>query len=222
MEPENTMSYVIFSIDFENNPHRLNIFQNYCHQSRPYMVGNVIPCFGKYEGEAEHSFLCAVEDFEDFFRKSIYLKGQESILHVASGNKMEVSIEYLDTGTMHSLGNMHQVTSEEALAAQDYTYLPSTGNYYVCKRGNPDGAYERSVQEYRGSNYLDDLEVVAGDLVWCKACIDGDNFTPGKYYSVLKGNLLLDDRQRITRPSARFCKVDMQQWYNNTYPMAAE
>lgn len=144
------MEKVIFSIDFENNPLRMNVFKNYCAEIADRMQGHVLDMIGCYNGKREHSFICRMDDFDEFFRGSIFLAGQESIMTVASGNKMEVGLEYLADGRIVDLGCMHEVCEEEAMQASAWSYRPDLKTYWIAKRGNPDDSYAKSVAKYRG------------------------------------------------------------------------
>jgi len=157
------MSYVIFTIDFEHNPHRQNIFMNYLAERASEMVGNVIPMLGSYKGVAENSFICRKDDFDKHLRWSVFLSGQESILHVASGNKMEATLEYLADGSMVPLGCMHQVCKEEAMQAEAYSYRPDLDIYWIAKQGNPDNSYADSVAKYRAPSRWECAEPVAAE-----------------------------------------------------------
>lgn len=145
------MSYVIFTIDFENNPHRMNIFQNYIAEEKRAgrMQGNCIPMLGKYKGQKEHCFIIGKDDYLRCISGTRYIEGQESILHVASGNKMEVHIEYLADGRTEGLGCMHSVCREEALQAEAYSHRPDLNRYWIAKPGNPDNSYRESVARFR-------------------------------------------------------------------------
>lgn len=58
---------------------------------------------------------------------------------------------------------------------------------------------------HRGkSDYLDNLDVIPGDIVVCKSDITEGYFTPKKSYKVLPNGMLLDDDNQLVRPSARF------------------
>ena len=54
------------------------------------------------------------------------------------------------------------------------------------------------------SAYLDDLNLLPGSRVICKADIAGGGFTPGREYTVLPGGQLTDDAGNLVVPSARF------------------
>lgn len=150
------MEKVIFSIDFENNPLRMNVFKNYVAEHSHMMNGHVLDMIGSYEGKREHCFICRLDDFDQLFRNSAYLAGQESVLLVASGNKMEVGIEYLKDvsryrtkGKVIDLGCMHEVCEEEAKQSPSWTYRPDLKSYWIAKRGNPDDSYAKSVAMFR-------------------------------------------------------------------------
>lgn len=144
------MSYTIFSINAENNPLRLNVFMNYLAAiPRGERMGEFIPMIGAYKGIVEHSFICVTQDFDTHIRDTIFVDGQESVLHVASGNKMEATLEYLEDGRVEALGCMHEVCREEAAQAEAWTYRPDMGCYWIAKQGNPDNALQRSMAEFQ-------------------------------------------------------------------------
>lgn len=101
-----------------------------------------MPCLGVYKGQAEHSFIVSPEDFDAIVRGSDWIKGQESVLRVALGNKMECHLEFLDGRENEPLGHICQVSESEAIANGDYTYLPSSGVYYSAADRNPDSYQE--------------------------------------------------------------------------------
>lgn len=69
---------------------------------------------------------------------------------VASGNKMEVGLEYLNgKRKIVDLGCMHEVCREEAMQADAWTYRPDMGVFWIAKKGNPDDSYRKSVAKYR-------------------------------------------------------------------------
>ena len=147
------MSYVIFSIDNEHNPHSMQAFLNSIADIRcSYATSNLIPCVGSYKGQKENAFMWSLADFNDHIRGSVWVAQQESILHVASGNKMEADLEYLQTNRLLAfefIGCMHHVCKEEALASEAYTYRPDLNMYWVAKHGNPDGSYRRSKENFQ-------------------------------------------------------------------------
>ncbi|MDG1314080.1 MAG: hypothetical protein P8P29_00975 [Flavobacteriaceae bacterium] len=147
------MSYVIFSIDNEYNPHSTDIFRRYIRMVQDgAKTSNLIPCVGSYKGKKENAFMWSLQDFNEHVRGSVFVAQQESILHVASGNKMEADLEYLQPDApleAEFIGCMHHVCKEEALASEAYTYRPYLNMYWVAKHGNPDGSYRRSKETFQ-------------------------------------------------------------------------
>jgi hypothetical protein len=130
--------FTLFTIDFENNPQRMNVFINFLRQCEKTSEGYFVAAIGCYRGKRENAFICKQSDFNRFIRGTVYMNGQESVLHVASGNKQEAHLEYLADGRRESLGSMHQVTMGEALASDGWTYRPDLDMYWVARPGNPD------------------------------------------------------------------------------------
>ena len=132
---------VIFSIDHESNPVIRAAFVAYV--SGLPLQGGFAQCLGVYKGQGENSFMMDSGDFAQFIRNSDWIKNQESVLHVASGNKQEAVLDFLSDGSRVSLGNIHNVDREEAIASGDYTfrfpdeYFPR-GAYFIARKGNPD------------------------------------------------------------------------------------
>lgn len=151
LKKEHKMSYVIFSIDNEDNPHSMQAFLDTIVDIQiEHNTSTMIPCVGSYKGKKEDAFMWSLRDFDDHIRGSVFVKHQESVLHVASGNKMEAELEYLsEQGFRIFLGCMHQVCKEEALASDAYTYRPELNMYWVAKHGNPDGSYRRSKEAFQ-------------------------------------------------------------------------
>ncbi len=132
---------VIFSIDGEANAMARNQFLGWV-AGLPLM-GGIGACIGVYKGQAEYSFIMDSGDFAAHVWGSHWIAGQESILHVASGNKMECRLQFLNGQPDIGLGCMHQVEQSEAIASGDYTHrLPCdqfpNGAWYIARVGNPD------------------------------------------------------------------------------------
>ena len=135
--------FALFSIDFENNPLKLNVFLNYIRDIEANgSHGHFKQAIGRYDGKTEHCFLCTKPDFEKYIRGTVYIAGQESVLWIASGNKQEAHLEYFATptaaGMLIGMGCMHEVSKEEAEASGAFTYRPDLGVYWIAKEGNPD------------------------------------------------------------------------------------
>lgn len=132
---------VIFSIDGEANPIIRAAFVSFVVNSS--RAGGFAQCLGVYKGQVENAFMMDSGDFDKLIRGSEWIKWQESVLHVASGNKQEATLEFLISGMKIGLGNMHNVEKDEALASGDFTYrypdeyFPK-GAYFVARAGNPD------------------------------------------------------------------------------------
>ena len=141
------MSYVIFSIDNEGNPFSMNVFKGYLADEG--IADVVLPRVGSYHGIAENCFICSSAVFDEHIRGTVYVRGQESFLHVASGNKMEAWLEYQHDREDEALGHMHAICKEEAMQCEAWHHDPATGNYWTAKAGNPDNSYRESVAKYR-------------------------------------------------------------------------
>lgn len=129
--------YAIFSIDNWHNPATLNRFLNH-FLHHPERRDNLQPVIGVYKGAAEIAFIASPEDFAAIVAGSDWIKGQESVLRVAMGNKMECHLEFADGRDDVPMGHMCEVTEKEAKANGDFTYLPSIGTYYIAADRNPD------------------------------------------------------------------------------------
>lgn len=159
------MPTVIFTIDFEHNPHRMNVFMNYIadEQRAGRIKGNVIPMLGSYKGVQEHSFIIDRDDYLASISGTRFMAGQETVLHVADGNKMECDIEYLADGRIEHLGCLHQVCKEEAMQSDAWTFRPDMNCYWIAKHGNPDNSYRESVARYRFPATDEQIEAVAAE-----------------------------------------------------------
>jgi hypothetical protein len=132
---------VIFSIDSEASPVVKAAFVAFV--SGLPLVGGFRQCLGVYKGQQENAFMMDTGDFNAFVKDSEWVKGQESFLYVASGNKQEATLHFPATGEKIGLGCMHNVEREKALALGDYTFrypdenFPK-GAFFVAMPGNPD------------------------------------------------------------------------------------
>ena len=152
------MSYVIFSIDNESNPMALKAFEGYIHDIQFDCASDLYTkLVGCYKGQKENAWIWSLEDFNEHLRGRVWIAEQESILHVASGNKMEATLEYLDNTPNVELGCMHQVCRAEALASEAYTYRPDLDIYWVAKHGNPDDSFKRSKKEFESMDEITEM-----------------------------------------------------------------
>lgn len=132
---------VIFSIDSEANPLIKAAFV--AHVSGLPLQGGFVQCIGSYKGAREFAFMMDSGDFAEFVAGSEWIKGQESVLHVASGNKQEATLEFLQSGKMEGIGCMVNVSRDDAMAQDAWTYrFPDEffpdGAYFIAREGNPD------------------------------------------------------------------------------------
>ena len=86
----------------------------------------------------EASYMLSEEDFDrmrGFSPRTV--AGQESFLYITSCNKQYATLVYAN-GDRETLGSMHSVTQKEAMDSPAFSLDYATGNYFVCKQGNPD------------------------------------------------------------------------------------
>jgi len=133
MEPENTMhTFIIFEID---NPTaaRLMAVEDLFEGSNTKPVS----CTGGWEGDTSPSFIARMDDFDRLIRPSGYVDNQDCFMTVSECNKMYCGLAWAD-GHYEPMGNMTQVTEEQALAAPGYTYRHDLDIYWMAAHGNPD------------------------------------------------------------------------------------
>jgi hypothetical protein len=93
----------------------------------------VKPLFGKYKGQSERSFIANWSNFETI---KPWLEAEESILILGRSNtngEPIARLHYLSTGESVPMGRMVQVTRDEALAEESWTFCPLNKAYYVCR-----------------------------------------------------------------------------------------
>lgn len=130
------MQYTIFTIDREFDPLTRAQFVGSFHGQEP--KGDMRPILGCYNGTRERSWIVRRDDFDRIVRATHWILRQESVLHVAGGNKMECVLEYLADNRLEPLGCMHEVSEAEAMASPAWSYRPDLGIYWIARRGNPD------------------------------------------------------------------------------------
>ena len=127
------MTSVIFSIDGEENLRTVKRFQD-------FMADKDIEfkmLSGSYEGRGENAWLVNEDGFEAIWKEG-WVYNQESVLEVSSCNKQYATLRYLSGASTEALGSLCEVSEEEALAQDSWTYDRGTDVYYVCKKENPD------------------------------------------------------------------------------------
>ncbi len=110
-----------------------NVIKQKAFQSWAY--SNEIGCkplLGMYKGQAEHSY---ISNWKDYDAISPWLTGEESILFLGScnsDNEPKAALYYLENQEYVALGHFRNVSRQEALAQEAWTYDPFTKNYYIC------------------------------------------------------------------------------------------
>lgn len=119
---------------------------------RPIFGSGAFPSFGFIVASSDLAKLREYVGRDDWF--------DPMVLHVASGNKMETSVENMFDGSTAGLGCMCQV-SEKALGDNaSYLYRPDMHCYWVPQKRNPDNSFEDS--DPSTSNGKRDMSVVRG------------------------------------------------------------
>jgi hypothetical protein len=93
----------------------------------------VKPLMGKYKGQPEYSFVASMDDYNII---APWLDEEESILHIHSFNSSgepRATLRYLKEGRTEHLGRMVQVTRDEAIHLDSYTYDPWYNLYFICR-----------------------------------------------------------------------------------------
>jgi hypothetical protein len=130
-------NYVIFSIDNVANVHTLAQFSHHLDMKRAMqkLKGNVVLSIGSYKGTMEQSFILLREDFDAVVRDSQWIKDQESILHIEDGNAGKVygELEFLADGSRQYLGQVSEVSQDEAMQHDGWTYRPDLNKYFIVE-----------------------------------------------------------------------------------------
>ena len=123
---------------------------------------------GCYAGVSEVSYILSANDFFKMqYMGEDAWKGQESILRVSGCNKMYATLQYRDELNKpdESLGSMHQVSKDEALQYDAWTYNPYVGvggAYFICKHGNPDRNPSEERRMKRIKKCVNEIEEILG------------------------------------------------------------
>jgi hypothetical protein len=143
---ENKMKYVIFSIDNVTNTHAQAKFLRHIDTARAMqkMKGNMIHCIGSYKGEIEPSYLMLWDDFKEHVIGMGFVENQESILRVSECNKQYAELVYSDQ-TRESVGSLKDVSKDEAMKHDAWTYRPDLNMYWITVKGNPDTVHNKQI-----------------------------------------------------------------------------
>jgi hypothetical protein len=129
------MDYVIFSIDNSHDLHAKAKFLHYVDTLRAMdkLQGNMDLAIWYYKGVLEPSFVMLEQDFDEFVRYRGFVDNQESVLHVWD-KKMFCELEYLNSTQLdENRCRLHEVSAEEALTSEGFTYRPDLNKYWVMK-----------------------------------------------------------------------------------------
>lgn len=129
------MNYVIFSIDNAHELHAKAKFLRYVDTLRAMdkLQGNMVLAIGYYKGVLEPSFVMLEQDFDEFVRHRGFVDGQESVLHVWD-KRMFCELEYLNSTQLDEHSHrLYEVSAEEALTSEGFTYRPDLNKYWVMK-----------------------------------------------------------------------------------------
>lgn len=130
------MSVIIFEFDTKDVLCIAMQYQSIKRAIAPSM-GDIKPVIGHWEGVTSQSFIMDEVEFNRLVRNSGMVDKQECFMHVTSCNKAYASLEYQD-GLSIALGSMHQVSMEQAMRSDGWTYRPDLDVWWVAAHGNPD------------------------------------------------------------------------------------
>ena len=132
-------AYIIFAIDGEEADGK--VFR--ATLSLQYKIGNMrgkcIQCVGSWKGVEETSYIMREDDFNKFVRGN-WVKKQEAIMRIYSGNRQAVELIHTG-GKVEHLGFLRQVNEETARKEDGWTYRPDLDIYWITVKGNPDVIY---------------------------------------------------------------------------------
>ena len=134
------MKYTIFSIDGVTEVHALAKFMRHIDTQRVMgkMEGEMVQLIGSYKGALELSFILLTEDFEKHVKPYGFVSNQESVLLVSECNKQYADLLYLQDGHREALGSLKDVSKDEAMKHDGWSYRPDLGTYWITVKGNPD------------------------------------------------------------------------------------
>jgi hypothetical protein len=130
-------NYVIFSVDNVQDVRTLAQFSHHLDMKRAMQKtkDSVKTCIGSYKGVMEQSFIMSRDDFDLVVRDSQWIKDQESILHIEDGNAGKVygELEFLVDGSRQYLGQVSEVSQDEAMQHDGWTYRPDLNKYFIVE-----------------------------------------------------------------------------------------
>lgn len=136
--------FTVFSADINNDPFRLNIFNNFLADVR--REGHEFePLIGVWKGQKEHAWLCHTPVFDEYIRNTPYVQGQECFMHVAL-KEPATFLEYSNQpGVFVYIGHM-ETCDKETAELGDYSYCPRTDMYWrVVRKGYTSSSIRKAV-----------------------------------------------------------------------------
>lgn len=129
--------HVIFEIDNPTDTHQLAKFMRLVDTLRAMAIlaGEVVTAIGCYKGQLNQSFIMTRRDFEDHIFNSGFVGKQESFLYVETGHKgrQYAKLVYQFHPVVEPIGQLVEVTAQEALQEMAWTYRPDLGKYWVAR-----------------------------------------------------------------------------------------
>jgi len=130
-------NYVIFSVDNVQDVRTLAQFSHHLDMKRAMQKtkDSVKTCIGSYKGVMEQSFIMSRGDFDLVVRGTKWVENQESILHIEDGNAGKVygELEFLADGSRQYLGQVSEVSQDEAMQHDGWTYRPDLNKYFIVE-----------------------------------------------------------------------------------------
>lgn len=123
---ETNHDYIIFSVD----QNKLVDFDSYLDSLD---IGHK-KLIGHYKGQTETSYIINSVDMDQPGMVE-WFKDQESVLELGPKDKLSrrvATLVFIQSGDRLSLGRLQSVTRREAEANGDWTYDPTTDEYYIC------------------------------------------------------------------------------------------
>ena len=122
---------IIFSVDVGDYDHKVNVMARYQAENDMIRMGiKFETVLGVYNGIEETSYI--VTDMskvpiilgmaKEFYQESVLLRDNEN----------NCTLKFFDGRPMQSIGKLNEVSVEQAMASNAYTYSYSLKKYFVC------------------------------------------------------------------------------------------
>jgi hypothetical protein len=128
------MESIIFSIDAKNIYQMMKFYRTISDaQATKKLMGNVIPCIGKWDNVLELSFIMLAKDFDEHIRNREFFKGQEYIIRISSDTRQPLMLEEIATGILTNIGKMIKVDDKSAFNSEGFTFRMDTNEYFIAQ-----------------------------------------------------------------------------------------